>query len=145
MKTLPSKGLAFLPSLLLAGILGAQQVCTIVPFGTGCGPVLTGSITPIGNTNRVSLTINAEPRTPVVLSIGINETKVPLFNTGCFLLTELAFTLAHRTGFDGKYTFEKSVSAALVGTVRFQFVEVDLDQGILGLRTTNGLHMVCNG
>lgn len=113
--------------LATAGSLLAQTP-TVTPYGDSCGPVLTGAVTPNGNTLRFAFTVNqGTPRARVLLVVGVNEQAVRLPGTPCFLLTEIAFSQQHRLDTTGSYTWSHALPADFHGYARVQFIEVDLD------------------
>jgi hypothetical protein len=135
--------LALVAALLAVATLPAQGF-RVTPYGEGCGPIATGTVEPNGATHRFRYTISgAAPRCPVLLIVGVNGIEFPIhFGMPCTLLTEPAFTQAHRTDDGGSYTWSHALSSQFRGWARVQFAEVGFDaDGNLRLRTTNGLHM----
>ncbi|MBK8975381.1 MAG: hypothetical protein IPM29_05610 [Planctomycetes bacterium] len=137
--------------LLLAGTVlslvcgtAVAQGPTVTPYGTSCGPVLSGEVVPNGGTQRFAFTVsNGTPRARVLLVVGIDETATPLPGTSCLLLTQLYFTQQHRLDATGRYTWSHALSSSFSGYARVQFLEVDLDApGGVAYFPSNGVYMV---
>ena len=137
-----------LGAVLALSPLATAQTCMMENYGSGCGPVANGTVTPNGAGIRFAFTMsNAAPRTRLLLVVGVSPTATPLPFTSCLLLTQLAFTQAHRTNAAGTYSFSHQIPGGpggFIGIACVQFIEVQLDQNNnLVLRPTNGVQMTC--
>lgn len=139
---------------LFAGLLVATlatapaQIGTVTPYGQGCGPVATGFVAANGATSKFTFTVDATPRSRVLLVVGVNELAIPLPTTTCFLLTEPAFTQQHMTDHAGQWSFSHAIpdGTHFTGYARVQFIQVDFGvDGTISLLPSNGLFMDCTG
>ncbi|MBK8975382.1 MAG: hypothetical protein IPM29_05615 [Planctomycetes bacterium] len=133
---------AIVLSVLTCGV--AAQAPAVIPYGQGCGPVLTGQVTPNGNTLRFAFTVtNGTPGGRVLLIVGVNELALPLPYTSCFLLTEIAFSQQHLLDASGSFTWSHALASTFSGYARIQFIEVDFNApGGLAFYPSNGVHMI---
>ena len=138
--------LTLLVSLLAAPAAAQAHSCTFTSYGTSCGPVLTGKVTPTGNTNYVSMTLTkAAPRGRVLILVGAVKWNVdlrPIFGgtLPCFLLVRPDFLQQHLTDTTGKYVWAHALPASHVGVAYAQVAELRSNGAVL---TSNGLELVC--
>ena len=126
-----------------------KQTCAVSNYGKGCGPVLTGKVTPQGNTNKVAITVSkAKPGSTVILMVGGVKADLglnPFFGgpKGCHLLVVPIFFQQHMIGADGTYKSERSIGA-FIGTAHVQFAQhVVRKSGSSHFLTTNGVTLTC--
>ncbi len=130
-------------------VAAQKQTCTVTSFGKGCGPILTGSVTPTGNTNRVTMTMTkAAPNARLLLMVGGATANIglqPFFGgpADCKLLLVPIFFQQHVTDSNGTYSSARSVGA-FIGTAHAQFAELVVrPSGNVHFLTTNVVTLTC--
>lgn len=111
-------------------------------YGTACGPTLTATIQPKGNTHQVSLTLKgAKSDSKLIVMIAANKTDLPLSliflktQANCRLLLVPIFIQQKNPSSTGTFTFSHSVPSDWLGIGHAQFLEFQSDGTVLA---TNG-------
>ena len=142
-----------LPLLLgaaLASPLAAQRyTCTTSSYGKSCGPVLTMTATPNGNTHRIAAKVsNAKPGGRLIFMVGAMPIDVPLgailpSSSSCRLLVAPVFLQQHVADAAGTYVYERSLPSTAPGTGYVQFLEVRGTAADEVVLATNGGKVEC--
>lgn len=115
---------------------------TVTHYGTSCGPTLTATVQPNGNTHRVSLAVKgAKADSKLIMMIAVDKIDLPLSTfflktkPNCHLLLVPIFIQQHNPNAGGEFTFARAVPSDWVGTGHAQFLEFQADGTVLA---TNG-------
>jgi len=112
----------------------------VTPYGTGCGPQLSGSASQSGLKQSITLrTDNAIPSSPLVYGFGFSATNQPIPGSGCPLLTLPFVTSAQATGGTGASVLSIPVTGFYVGSVFAQAFQLDVPAGTI--RSSNGVEV----
>lgn len=121
--------------------------CAVEHYGKSCGPKLTATCEPNGNTYFASLVVTgAKPDSKLIMAIGAEKTNyaMSLFFPGktlanCRLLVVPVFIQQHNPDANGNYTFGRALPATPFGTGHAQFVELQANGTVLA---TNGASII---
>lgn len=115
--------------------------CDVTPYGTSCGPRLTGQTTTTGAQRTLGLELATKsPLTPGVLVIGNRRLALQIGGTRCFLLSNFVASVGFVTDAKGV----ASRKFAFPATLQFSLTLQDaIFPGLTSLQTSNGLEVVC--
>jgi len=132
--------------ILTASATAQAHSCNFASYGSSCGPVFTGKVAKIGNTNFVTMTLTkAKPATRILILVGAVRLDIdlrPIFGgtLNCRLLVRPDFIQPHLTDATGSYVWGHALPASHIGIAWAQVAELHANGTVL---TSNGLELVC--
>lgn len=120
--------------------------CTVTAYSSGCaGAQVAAGVLSIGNNHVVNLKMTGGyPNAYVVEAVGNQQTNLTLPGN-CSLLCNAVVILVHGTDAKGEYSTTHQISKYTALTAYHQFLPIDLQNGQLVVKATNGLKIVCTG
>ncbi len=117
--------------------------CNFSIYGQSCGPVLTGAAQTANGRHVLTMSLaGGFPNAQVLAIAGDQQLALPL-GLQCFLLTNLEYAQVLSTNGAGAAQDIHSIPATATGTLYFQMLPLDVQQGQLLLRATNGVQLDC--
>jgi hypothetical protein len=123
-----NKYLATVLAASIATTLPAQLMCTNQVVGTGCGPQLDVSFTPVGAAGNNTITVDVAGLDPVgvgLMAWGQTALSVPLF--GCTAYTDYLWGLHINPDPNGEWSHSRAWPNWAVGFYRIQIVTLGPD------------------
>ncbi len=120
--------------------------CTATAYGSGCGGAqVAAGVLSLGNNHVINLKMTGGfPNAYVVEAVGNQQTTLTLPGN-CSLLCNAVVVLVHATNAQGEYSTAHQISKYTAMTAYHQFLPIDLQNGQLVIKATNGLKIVSTG